>query len=79
MLNDALKNNIQGAYRKFLAEKDLKPRHGQKQMIAVLARTLANIKTDSDDNRMGSDPYVALVEAGTGTGCLLYTSPSPRE
>ncbi len=71
MLNDALKNNIQGAYRKFLAEKDLKPRHGQKQMIAVLARTLANIKTDSDDNRMGSDPYVALVEAGTGTGKTL--------
>ncbi|GAA3934856.1 ATP-dependent DNA helicase DinG [Litoribacillus peritrichatus] len=71
MLTDALKKNIQGAYRQFLSEKDLKPRHGQKQMIAVLARTLGNIKTDSDDNRMGTDPYVALVEAGTGTGKTL--------
>lgn len=68
MLNDALKNAIQGAYRQFLKEKELKPRYGQKQMIALLARTLGNIKVGDKDLRVGDDPYVAVVEAGTGTG-----------
>ena len=36
-------------------------------MIADIARTLGDIKTDGEGNRV-SDPAVAVIEAGTGTG-----------
>ena len=68
MLTDALKKAIQTGYRTFLNNKELKPRFGQKQMIAVLSRTLANIRQDEKDLRIGDKPHVAVVEAGTGTG-----------
>ena len=56
-LTDVVKDEIQTAYRTWLAARDFKPRRGQRQMIAQIARSLS---ADSD--------RVAVVEAGTGTG-----------
>ena len=56
-LTDELKAEIQGAYRNWLAARDFKPRRGQRQMIADIARALT-----TDGNRL------SVVEAGTGTG-----------
>ena len=56
-LTDDLKTRIQSAYRAWLAGRGFKPRRGQRQMIADIARTLAN-----DGSRL------CIVEAGTGTG-----------
>ena len=56
-LTDAVKDKIQTAYRTWLAARDFKPRSGQRQMIAQIARSLS-AKSDR----------VAVVEAGTGTG-----------
>jgi ATP-dependent DNA helicase DinG len=36
-----VKETIQSAYRQFLEAKSLKPRYGQKLMIADIARTLS--------------------------------------
>ncbi len=70
MLSDELKTKIHGAYRASLAAKSHKPRLGQKQMIATIARTVGNIKQDSEGERLG-EKHVAVVEAGTGTGKTL--------
>ncbi|WP_422474962.1 ATP-dependent DNA helicase DinG [Endozoicomonas sp. ALB032] len=67
MLEDSQKKKIQKAYSTFLASKKLKARPGQKQMIAEVARSLGEVKTDSEGRRT-SDPSVIVVEAGTGTG-----------
>ncbi len=56
-LTDAVKDEIQIAYRTWLAARDFKPRRGQRQMIAQIARSLS-----ADEDR------IAVVEAGTGTG-----------
>ena len=56
-LTDAVKDEIQIAYRTWLAARDFKPRRGQRQMIAQIARSLS-----ADVDR------IAAVEAGTGTG-----------
>jgi ATP-dependent DNA helicase DinG len=56
-LTDAVKDEIQTAYRTWLAARDFKPRRGQRQMIAQIARSLS-----ADEDR------IAVVEAGTGTG-----------
>ena len=56
-LTDAVKDEIQIAYRTWLAARDFKPRRGQRQMIAEIARSLS-----ADEDR------IAVVEAGTGTG-----------
>ena len=56
-LTDVVKDEIQTAYRTWLAARDFKPRRGQRQMIAQIARSLS---ADAD--------RVAVVEAGTGTG-----------
>lgn len=56
-LTDAVKGEIQHAYRTWLAARDFKPRRGQRQMIAQIARSLS-----ADEER------IAIVEAGTGTG-----------
>ncbi len=56
-LTDALKDEIQAAYRAWLAGRGFQPRRGQREMIAAIARTLA---TDG--------PRRCVVEAGTGTG-----------
>ena len=67
MLNDELKGQIQTAYRTFLENKSLKPRYGQRVMIAEVAKLFGGVKLDDDGHRDG-DPAVAAIEAGTGTG-----------
>jgi ATP-dependent DNA helicase DinG len=57
VLNEVLKNEIQRAYRAWLDAKGFRPRRGQRDMIAAVARTLA-----------GAAPRLLVVEAGTGTG-----------
>ena len=82
MLTDALKAEIQEAYRAWLQARGFRARRGQREMVAQVARTLT-----------GDAPRMLAVEAGTGTGktagytlpaipiaralgksCLLYTS-----
>ena len=70
MLSDELKTQIQRAYRASLDAKSHKPRSGQRQMIGAIARTLGNIKQDSEGVRLG-ERHVAVIEAGTGTGKTL--------
>lgn len=67
MLSDELKSQIQGAYRQFLEAKSLKPRYGQRLMIAEVAKVLGAIKVNDEGHREGELAVVA-VEAGTGTG-----------
>ncbi len=57
VLNDDLKETIQTAYRNWLAARGFKPRRGQREMVAQVARTLS-----------GESPRIAVIEAGTGTG-----------
>ena len=59
MLDDLTKETIQQGYRQFLKSRDLKPRQGQKQMVAAIANSLSH-----DD----ADKRLAVIEAGTGTG-----------
>ncbi len=56
MLSDELKTTIQSVYREFLASRELAPRHGQKLMIANIANTLANIRTDNHGVRLHLNP-----------------------
>ncbi|MCU7834037.1 MAG: ATP-dependent DNA helicase DinG [gamma proteobacterium symbiont of Taylorina sp.] len=63
MLNEQLKTTIQTAYSRILESKGLKPRYGQRLMIADIARTLGNI--DKADPEI---PHICTLEAGTGTG-----------
>ena len=63
MLNDEVKQAIQGAYSSWLAARGLKPRTGQRAMIAHIANALSR---DGQDEAGGSP--ICVVEAGTGTG-----------
>lgn len=67
MLSPELKSQIQGAYSRFLEAKSLKPRYGQRLMIAEIAKVLGTIKHNDEGQRDGEAAVVA-VEAGTGTG-----------
>ncbi len=67
MLSAETKERIQQAYSKFLDAKSLKPRYGQKLMIAAIAKTLGCIECDVDGLRTNQG-HVCVVEAGTGTG-----------
>jgi ATP-dependent DNA helicase DinG len=58
-LDDALKERIQSAYRTWLGAREFKPRRGQREMIATIARVLT---------RAEGERRVAAIEAGTGTG-----------
>ncbi|MBA4501916.1 ATP-dependent DNA helicase DinG [Marinobacterium marinum] len=66
MLSDAQKREIQEAYSRFLKSRGLKARPAQKQMVATVARTLA--QADSAEINRAEHPLVGVVEAGTGTG-----------
>ena len=74
MLDDATKETIQQGYRQFLHSRDLKPRQGQKQMVAAIANSLSH-----DD----ADKRLAVIEAGTErtgktVGYLLSALPIAR-
>lgn len=79
MLKDEVKTTIQSAYSRFLKAKELKPRHGQKLMVAAIARTLGGVVLNNQEERTGSANHICVVEAGTGTGktvaYLLATVP----
>ena len=70
MLDESLKSEIQGAYRRVIDSLDLTPRYGQRLMIAEISRTLANIEMD-DAGKRTSNEHVCVLEAGTGTGKTL--------
>lgn len=70
MLDDALKGDIQNAYRQVVERLDLTPRYGQRLMIAEIARTLGGIVMD-DEGKRQNDTHVCVLEAGTGTGKTL--------
>ena len=57
VLNDARKAEIQDAYRAWLDARGFRPRRGQREMIAQVARSFG-----------GAAPRIAVIEAGTGTG-----------
>ena len=70
MLDDALKSEIQAAYRRVVEQLSLTPRYGQRLMMAEIARTLGGISMDNDGKRQ-NDTHVCVLEAGTGTGKTL--------
>ena len=80
MLTDAVKKQIQSAYSQFLESKGLKPRYGQKLMIAEIAKTLGNIELDEENHRISGEQagsHLCVVEAGTGTGkTIAYLLPA---
>ena len=59
-LTEANKEEIQAAYRRWLAGRGFRARKGQRQMIALVARQMAS-----------ADSRICVVEAGTGTGKTL--------
>ncbi len=73
MLTQDIKQQIQDSYSKFLKNKELKPRAGQKQMIAHIARSLGAIEMDAEGHRI-NESGICAIEAGTGTGkTVAYT------
>lgn len=64
---------IQAAYRQFLAGKGIRPRKGQMQMIADLAKSFFAIQEDAEGFRASQqvDEHLIVIEAGTGTGKTL--------
>ncbi|ACE83333.1 ATP-dependent DNA helicase DinG [Cellvibrio japonicus] len=80
MLTEAVKKQIQAAYSQFLDSKGLKPRYGQKLMIAEIAKSLGTIELDEDNQRVPSaqaGAHICVVEAGTGTGkTIAYLLPA---
>ena len=67
MLSDDLKDEIQAAYTRLLSEKGYRARHCQRLMIADIARTIGNVETNDEGERL-EGPNICVVEAGTGTG-----------
>ena len=71
-MDASLKEDIQSGYSRFLKANQLRPRLGQKQMIAAIARSLSGICEDAEGNRESEDGAgICVVEAGTGTGKTL--------
>lgn len=69
VLDEALREQIQDAYRAWLSSREFRPRRGQRLMIAEIARTVAGVEQDDEGVRVPGDaPHVCVVEAGTGTG-----------
>jgi ATP-dependent DNA helicase DinG len=65
LLPDTIKERIRGAYQTLVEQRDLKPRWGQRQMIAEVANALGDPDLPQP---------IAVVEAGTGTGkTIAYT------
>jgi ATP-dependent DNA helicase DinG len=68
MISDQVKQDIQSYYSQFLKNRNLKPRYGQKLMIAEIAKTLSAVEVDEEGKRISEQPPLCVVEAGTGTG-----------
>lgn len=86
MLTDQQKQLIQKAYRDYLAARELRPRSGQRHMIAHIARRLGGVaptaaaepvSASTEEAPTSAEPdtavadRIAVVEAGTGTGKTL--------
>ena len=80
MLSQQVKDEIQTAYKQILARKSLRPRSGQRLMIAEIAKALADIPVtdpDAEDSSAAEaederrQAPIVVVEAGTGTGKTL--------
>lgn len=69
MLADDTKNQIQQAYRDFLAGRGIRARYGQRLMIAEIAKYVSAI--EANDGERTSPPSACVIEAGTGTGKTL--------
>ena len=69
-LSKETKDQIQSLYRELIKSLDLRPRYGQRLMIAEVAKTLGGIIADENGDRV-NHTGVAVVEAGTGTGKTL--------
>ena len=79
MLSTELKSQIQGAYSQFLEAKGLKPRYGQRLMIAEVAKVLGAIKADDEGRRDGEPAIVAVREAlARCHGGLITPEQPPR-
>lgn len=70
MLSHETKERIQALYRECIKAMDLKPRLGQRVMIAEIAKALGSIH-EGDKGERDNDAGIAVVEAGTGTGKTL--------
>ena len=70
MISKETKDRIQGLYRECIKALDLKPRYGQRVMIAEVAKSLAAISED-DKGERNNEQGIVVVEAGTGTGKTL--------
>ena len=68
MLTDALKQTIRDTYRQFLLSRGLRPRQGQKLMIADIANTIGTISGGGERDHPDVNRHICVVEAGTGTG-----------
>lgn len=68
MISDQVKRDIQSYYSQFLQNRNLKPRYGQKLMIAEIAKTFSSIELDDEGKRTSEQPPLCVIEAGTGTG-----------
>lgn len=73
-LSDGCKEAIRSAYAMLMEARGLRPRWGQRQMIAEVANTLARA---APGGGAAEPPAIAVVEAGTGTGkTIAYTLPA---
>ena len=70
MLQKETKERIQSLYREAIKALELRPRYGQRVMIAEIAKALGSIHEGEKDER-DNDAGIAVVEAGTGTGKTL--------
>ena len=70
MVKSEIKTVIQEAYRQYLKARDIRPRSGQRHMIAEIARYLSAIELDGEFGRTSASG-ACIIEAGTGTGKTL--------
>lgn len=70
MLSTETKERIQALYRECISALSLKPRYGQRMMIAEIAKSLGAVH-ENDEGHRDNDSGIAVVEAGTGTGKTL--------
>lgn len=68
-LTDEAKNNIKVFYSAISAGVDgFKSRHGQRQMIAEIAKTIGNHGDDESDDEEGNGSNICVIEGRTGVG-----------